>query len=118
MEEQSKEVAQFLSEQTVMAEVTSVESSSPVLKRPSEDLVLKKQFDGELDSLVTWLEDTEQVICSSGEPTPDDPSLNDQIQIFATLDSGLRERTMRVKTVSELGNKLINLTQKGELMYE
>lgn len=35
-----------------------------------------------------------------------------------TLDSGLRERTMRVKTVSELGNKLINLTQKGELMYE
>lgn len=66
-----------------MAEVTSVESSSPVLKRPSEDLVLKKQFDGELDSLVTWLEDTEQVICSSGEPTPDDPSLNDQIQIFA-----------------------------------
>lgn len=66
-----------------MAEVTNVESSSPAMKRPNEDLVLKKQFDGELDSLVTWMEDTEQAILSSGEPTPDNPNLNDQLQIFA-----------------------------------
>ncbi len=57
------------------------ESAAP--KRPHEDSPLKKQFDGELGSLVAWMEDTEQKLLSSQEPTPDDPNLEEQMTNYS-----------------------------------
>lgn len=61
---------------------TSASSPSPpppmggARKRSNEDSELRRRFDGELGSLVAWVEDTEQRIMSEDEPTPETPDLD------------------------------------------
>ena len=70
--------------QTVHVSSPSAESSPNAVgtKRPHADGELKRRFDGELGSLVAWVEDTEQRIMSEDEPTPDTPDLDLQKAIY------------------------------------
>ncbi|XP_022094793.1 dystrophin-like [Acanthaster planci] len=96
--------------QTVHVAPTPAPASEPH-KRPHEDSQLKRQFDGELGSLVSWMEDAEHKLMSSREPSPEDPNLDEQRKFYSTLERDLNERKARVKNVSELGNKLITQTR-------
>ncbi|XP_063954064.1 dystrophin-like [Lytechinus pictus] len=104
--------------QTVHVSSPSPDSSvtPPLLglakKRTSEDSELRQRFDGELGSLVAWVEDTEQKIMSEDEPTPDTPDLDLCKTIYENLDHDWEERKSRAKTVSELADKLIDLTNE------
>ncbi|XP_072178254.1 dystrophin-like [Diadema setosum] len=94
------------------ADADSSLTSPGGVKRPNEDSELRRRFDGELGSLVSWVEDTEQRIMSEGEPTPDTPDLDIQKKIYENLDHDWQERQGRVRTVSELADKLMDLTHE------
>ncbi|XP_071801510.1 dystrophin-like isoform X3 [Asterias amurensis] len=94
-----------------ISQTVRVAPAAEAQKRPHEDTQLKRQFDGELGSLVSWMEDTEHKLMSSGEPSPEDHNLDEQMKFYSTLERDIDERQARVKNVSELGNKLITQTR-------
>ncbi|XP_071957062.1 dystrophin-like isoform X2 [Antedon mediterranea] len=88
------------------------------LKHPAEDSVLKKQFDSEVESLLSWYDDVENSILGSEAPSGLDADLNRQIQQFTDFEEELEERKKRMKNVTELGNKLVLANKEDEEIKE
>ena len=66
-----------------ISQTVRVAPAAEAQKRPHEDTQLKRQFDGELGSLVSWMEDTEHKLMSSGEPSPEDHNLDEQMKFYS-----------------------------------
>ena len=82
-EQAGHKVTETVIAKTIHKTVHMSPTESAAQKRPHEDSPLKKQFDGELGSLVAWMEDTEQKLLSTEEPTPEDPNLEEQMKTYS-----------------------------------
>ncbi|XP_033125074.1 dystrophin-like isoform X4 [Anneissia japonica] len=98
--------------------MSPVEIKSMSLKRAPEESALKRQFDSELGSLVTWCDDVESMLLDSQAPTGLDADLNRQIQQFEDLERELDDKKKRMKQATELGNKLVLANKEEEDVKE
>ncbi|XP_077976931.1 dystrophin-like isoform X2 [Glandiceps talaboti] len=99
-------------ERTTITEKTQ-ELEPPPAKKAHVSSQLKQEFDGELGTLVAWMDDTEQKLLSPNVQSPEDGDVEEQMEVYRTLERDLKHRKKKKEKVAELGNQLIASTRSG-----
>ncbi|XP_006816714.2 dystrophin-like [Saccoglossus kowalevskii] len=83
----------------------------PPVKKVLVDSQLKHEFDGELGTLIAWMDDTEKKLVSPQAVSPEEEDTEQLKIVYNTLERDLRNRKKKKEKITELGSQLIASTR-------